>query len=133
MSLVSCWLFFARREISSEMSTAESSCTKRSSSIFCCNSAIGCSKSRKVCFIDRLPGRDQPATMGEARIIAQSWTGRRIVQDGIATAPCCKRFVGDDGAEHEGASDQSAGARILAHQKPNPHRADDRLEQREQA
>jgi hypothetical protein len=38
------------RAISSAMSTAESSCTKRNSSIFVCSSAIGCSKSRKVCF-----------------------------------------------------------------------------------
>src|ERR1700704_5133035 len=32
------------------MSTAESSCTKRNSSIFCSSSAIGCSKSRKLVF-----------------------------------------------------------------------------------
>src|SRR5580658_2006906 len=48
MSLVSACPFLARREISSEMSTAESSWTKRSSSIFASSSAIGCSKSRKV-------------------------------------------------------------------------------------
>ena len=39
-----------RRSISSEMSTAESSCTKRSSSMLVSSSAIGCSKSRKVVF-----------------------------------------------------------------------------------
>src|SRR5450830_144216 len=51
MSLVSCWLFLARRSISSEISTAESSCTKRSSSILESSSAIGCSKLRKVVLI----------------------------------------------------------------------------------
>src|SRR3990170_5263301 len=50
MSLVSDWLRLVRRWISSEMSTAESSCTKRSSSMRCSSSAIGCSKSRKVVF-----------------------------------------------------------------------------------
>src|SRR5512137_2974172 len=50
MSFSSAWLFFCRRSISSEMSTAESSCTKRSSSIFVSSSAMGCSKSRKVIF-----------------------------------------------------------------------------------
>src|SRR5574339_159493 len=50
MSFSSAWLFFCSRSISSEMSTAESSCTKRSSSIFVSSSAIGCSKSRKVIF-----------------------------------------------------------------------------------
>src|SRR5262245_47900726 len=49
MSLVSWLLFFCSRVISSEMSTAESSWTYRSSSIFACSSAIGCSKSRNVC------------------------------------------------------------------------------------
>src|SRR3569832_1974560 len=54
MSLVSVWLFFCRRRISSEISSAESSCTKRSSSILASSSAIGCSKSRKVVFIGGL-------------------------------------------------------------------------------
>src|SRR5687768_18567647 len=48
MSLVSDWLRLVRRWISSEMSTAESSCTKRSSSMRVSSSAMGCSKSRKV-------------------------------------------------------------------------------------
>src|SRR3990170_2090624 len=51
MSLVSDWLRLVRRWISSEMSTAESSCTKRSSSMRVSSSAIGCSNSRKVVFI----------------------------------------------------------------------------------
>src|ERR1700674_534476 len=50
-SLVSVWLFFCRRSISCDMSTAESSCTKRNSSIFASRSAMGCSKSRKLVFI----------------------------------------------------------------------------------
>src|SRR6185295_7369000 len=50
MSLVRSRLFFERRSISAEMSTAESSCTNRNSSIFCSSSAIGCSKSRKLVF-----------------------------------------------------------------------------------
>src|SRR5688572_5842936 len=54
MSLVSSRLFFERRSISCEMSTALSSCTKRSSSIFCSSSAIGCSKSRKLVFTKRI-------------------------------------------------------------------------------
>src|SRR6478672_9792996 len=52
MSLVSSRLFFERRSISWEMSTALSSWTKRSSSIFCSSSAIGCSKSRKLVFTE---------------------------------------------------------------------------------
>src|SRR5512134_74 len=51
MSLVSDWLRLVRRWISSEMSTAESSCTKRSSSMRVSSSAIGCSNSRNVVFI----------------------------------------------------------------------------------
>src|SRR5688572_9420931 len=51
MSLVSVWLRLVRRWISSEMSEAESSCTKRSSSMRVSSSAIGCSNSRKVVFI----------------------------------------------------------------------------------
>jgi hypothetical protein len=39
--------FLARRSISSEMSTAESSCTKRSSSILASSSAMACSKPEK--------------------------------------------------------------------------------------
>src|SRR5881392_2195369 len=54
MSLVRSRLFFERRSISWEMSTALSSCTKRSSSIFCSSSAIGCSKSRKFVFTGRM-------------------------------------------------------------------------------
>jgi hypothetical protein len=50
-SFVSCWLFFDNRSISSEISTAESSCTNRSSSILASSSAIGCSKSRNVVFM----------------------------------------------------------------------------------
>src|SRR3954465_14433188 len=50
MSLVSVWLRLVRRWISSEMSTAESSWTKRSSSMRFSSSATGCSKSRKVVF-----------------------------------------------------------------------------------
>src|SRR6476469_751351 len=56
MSFVSCWLFLARRSISSEVSTSESSCTKRSSSILESSSAIGCSKLRKVVLIILPPG-----------------------------------------------------------------------------
>src|SRR5450830_660345 len=56
ISLVSCWLFLARRSISSEMSTAESSCTKRNSSILESSSAIGCSKLRKVVLVIVPPG-----------------------------------------------------------------------------
>src|SRR6185295_2900279 len=47
MSFVSCRLFLSRRSISSEMSTADSSWTKRNSSILVSSSAIGCSNSRK--------------------------------------------------------------------------------------
>src|SRR3954469_9156739 len=54
MSLVRSRLFFERRSISCEMSTALSSCTKRSSSIFCSSSAMGCSKSRKLVFTKQL-------------------------------------------------------------------------------
>src|SRR4051794_16308416 len=54
MSLVRSRLFFDRRSISCEMSTALSSCTKRSSSIFCSSSAMGCSKSRKLVFTDEM-------------------------------------------------------------------------------
>src|SRR5438552_17516088 len=50
MSLVRVWLRLVRRWISSEMSAAESSCAKRSSSILVSSSAIGCSNSRKVVF-----------------------------------------------------------------------------------
>src|SRR5512147_1234689 len=48
MSFSRPWLFFCSLSISSEMSTAESSCTKRSSSILVSSSAIGCSNSRNV-------------------------------------------------------------------------------------
>src|SRR6185437_16558425 len=54
MSLVSSRLFFESLSISCEMSTAESSCTKRSSSIFCSSSAMGCSKSKKLVFTDAI-------------------------------------------------------------------------------
>ena len=50
MSLVSDWLRLVSRWISSEMSTAESSCTKRNSSMRVSSSAMGCSNSRKVVF-----------------------------------------------------------------------------------
>src|SRR4051794_21582876 len=50
MSLVRSRLFLESRSISWEMSTALSSWTKRSSSIFCSSSAMGCSKSRKLVF-----------------------------------------------------------------------------------
>src|SRR5205809_8036355 len=53
MSFVRSRLFFDSRSISWEMSTALSSWTKRSSSIFCSSSAIGCSKSRKLVFTGR--------------------------------------------------------------------------------
>src|ERR1044071_2402582 len=56
MSLVSVWLRLARRWISSEMSTAESSCAKRSSSMRFSSSATGCSNSRKVVFIWKMRG-----------------------------------------------------------------------------
>src|SRR5687767_13108453 len=56
MSLVRDWLRLVRRWISSEMSTAESSCTKRSSSMRVSSSAIGCSNSRKVVFIQGVRG-----------------------------------------------------------------------------
>src|ERR687898_3128044 len=59
MSLVSDWLRLVRRWISSEMSTAESSCTKRSSSIRVSSSAIGCSNSRKVVFKGSVFYRDR--------------------------------------------------------------------------
>src|SRR6185436_19834852 len=39
------------------MSVAESSCAKRSSSIFASSSAIGCSKSRNAVFIGENPGK----------------------------------------------------------------------------
>src|SRR5437868_3101921 len=48
MSLVSCWLFLLSCSISAEMSTADSFCTYRSSSILVSSSEIGCSKSRNV-------------------------------------------------------------------------------------
>src|SRR6478736_3944626 len=54
MSLVRSRLFFERRSISWEMSTALSSWTKRSSSIFCSSSAMGCSKSRNVVFMRQM-------------------------------------------------------------------------------
>src|SRR5579862_3973855 len=54
MSLVSSRLFFESRSISWEMSTAESSWTKRSSSIFCSSSAMGCSKSKKLVFTEAI-------------------------------------------------------------------------------
>src|SRR5450759_2142065 len=57
MSLVSALLFFCSRAISSEMSTAESSCTKRNSSIFASRSEMDCSNSRKVVF--KGPGHDE--------------------------------------------------------------------------
>src|SRR5690348_2881629 len=57
MSFVSSRLFFERRSISCEMSTALSSWTKRSSSIFCSSSAMGCSKSKKLVFTGEPNGR----------------------------------------------------------------------------
>src|SRR5688572_19106369 len=59
MSLVSDWLRLVRRWISSEMSTAESSWTKRSSSMRVSSSAIGCSNSRKVVFKGSVFYRDR--------------------------------------------------------------------------
>src|SRR5512132_4701470 len=53
MPLVSAWLFFCSRAISPEISTAESSCAKRSSSMRPSSSATGCSKARKVVFMAR--------------------------------------------------------------------------------
>src|SRR5262245_36774689 len=53
MSLVSAALFFCRRRMSSEMSVADSSWAKRSSSIFASISATGCSNSRNVVFMDK--------------------------------------------------------------------------------
>src|SRR5436305_15072885 len=50
MSLVRSRLVLESSSISCEMSTAESSWTKRSSSIFCSSSAMGCSKSKKLVF-----------------------------------------------------------------------------------
>src|SRR5574343_179518 len=52
ISLVNWALLLSRRSISSEISTAESSCTKRSSSILASRSAMDCSKSRKLVFMD---------------------------------------------------------------------------------
>src|SRR5882672_389962 len=54
MSLVSAALFFSRRWISSEISVAESSWAKRSSSILASISAIGCSNSRNVVFMGKI-------------------------------------------------------------------------------
>src|SRR2546423_3288119 len=53
MSFINAWLFFCRRSISSEMSSADSSCTYRSSSILPSSSAIGCSNSRNVVLLIR--------------------------------------------------------------------------------
>src|SRR4051812_29715109 len=64
MSFVRSRLFFDRRSISVEMSTALSSCTKRSSSIFCSSSAIGCSKSRKLVFTLRMIAANTIPKMG---------------------------------------------------------------------
>src|SRR6478735_6068143 len=69
MSFVRDWLFFCRRPISSEISSAESSCTKRSSSIFASSSAIGCSNSRNVVFIGiNDTGTSLPTHIRAARI-----------------------------------------------------------------
>src|SRR5215472_11968853 len=53
MSLVRDALFFCRRRMSSEMSVADSSWAKRSSSIFASISETGCSKSRNVVFMEK--------------------------------------------------------------------------------
>src|SRR5690348_15245095 len=58
MSRVSWRLFFSSRSISSATSDDGSTPTRRSSSILACSSAIGCSKSRYVCFM----GADDTAT-----------------------------------------------------------------------
>ena len=51
IDLVNSLLFFFSLAISSEISTADSSCTNRNSSILLVNSAMGCSKSKKTGFI----------------------------------------------------------------------------------
>src|SRR5262252_7710343 len=104
MSRVSCWLFLVSRAISSEMSTAESSWTYRSSSIFVWSSAIGCSKSRKVCFNAGV------GKMRERRPLYR--TARRRG----AGAPGGESLVGEHGAQHDGTAEEGRRARVLAHE-----------------
>src|SRR4051812_16511545 len=140
MSFVSCWLFLARRSISSEMSTAESSCTKRSSSIFCCSSAIGCSKSRKVCFKLVFPARCAlpsefalgAALRAHAGRILRSGPRQRLDYPGTTAAPCGEHLVGEYGRQHQCAPHQRLRPGVLAHEHPDPDRTEDGLQQREQ-
>src|SRR5690242_13815351 len=98
------------------MSTAESSCTNRSSSIFCCSSAMGCSKSRKVCFI-AVPFYPLRPRQRLGRLLR-------------ASAARGERLVGDDRGQHERAADERGLARMLAEQRPYPDRSEDGLEER---
>src|SRR6476661_4193499 len=76
MSFVSCWLLRESRSISSEMSTAESSCTKRSSSILESSSAIGCSKLRKVTLLTVAPWDSTGGKFGKSQY--STGTGSRL-------------------------------------------------------
>src|SRR6478735_2740614 len=75
MSLVSCWLLRDSRSISSEISTAESSCTKRNSSILESSSAIGCSKLRNVTLLTVAPW---DSTGGKLGVQYSTGTGSRL-------------------------------------------------------
>ncbi len=55
----------------------------------------------------------------------RSGAGQRRLHAGVVALPCCDGRVGDDRAEHEGAADERAGARMLAQQRPDPHRPED--------
>ena len=97
------------------MSTAESSCTKRSSSIFCSSSAIGCSKSRKVCFIGAVRRRamaaHHSAAAGRRR---RSAPGRRRARR-RGPRQARERLVGEHGEQHD-----RAARRALARPGPRP-------------
>src|SRR5258708_27974477 len=122
ISLVSSRLFFESRSISCEMSTAESSCTKRSSSIFCSSSAIGCSKSRNEVFMRRrkfyLNSEHNPAMANRLTKIVT-----RTGDDGTTGLGDGKR-VGKDSPRVQAMGDidelTSALGCVLAEELPDP-------------